>query len=458
MVTNPTLEVRSADLEFRNHYRYPAGSVGVHVSLGSAPRGFFRFGSSIGFGHCADGVTSDPADAKLPIVKTARPDDSGQLALPFDPNEVADNLRWERYYSSSSSQDSGILNAKWIRNAYYTVRKFLPVHVRKYLQRARLADWDRIPFPSWPVDVSVDLMFEEMMRLALHARGGSPIPFIWFWPHGHSGAMILTHDIEEAAGRDFCPILMDLVETAGFRSSFQIIPEERYEVTAHFLDTLRKRGHEVNVHDLNHDGHLFRERTEFLRRAARISQYLQEFRADGFRSAILYRNPDWINDLGCAYDMSIPNVAHLDPQRGGCCTTFPYFLGDVVELPLTTTQDYSLFHILQKHTLDLWEQQMNVILQRHGLISFNIHPDYIVRRQNRSVFVALLASMAAHRQRHNLWAALPGEVNKWWRMRAKMEIVTDGGRLSITGHGAEQAQLAYAALEGDRLVYRLTNQ
>jgi hypothetical protein len=25
-----------------------------------------------------------------------------------------------------------------------------------------------------------------------------------------------------------------------------------------------------------------------------------------------------------AYDMSIPNVAHLDPQRGGCCTIMPF--------------------------------------------------------------------------------------------------------------------------------------
>ena len=32
--------------------------------------------------------------------------------------------------------------------------------------------------------------------------------------------------------------------------------------------------------------------------------------------------------LDFSFDMSIPNVAHLDPQRGGCCTIMPYFIGN----------------------------------------------------------------------------------------------------------------------------------
>jgi hypothetical protein len=61
---------------------------------------------------------------------------------------------------------------------------------------------------------------------------------------------------------------------------------------------------------------------------------------EGFRAAVLYRNPDWYDALTVAYDMSIPNVAQLDPQRGGCCTIFPYFIGNILEIPVTATQDY----------------------------------------------------------------------------------------------------------------------
>ena len=37
----------------------------------------------------------------------------------------------------------------------------------------------------------------------------------------------------------------------------------------------------------------------------------------GFRSGAMYRRQDWFADLEFSYDMSIPNVAHLEPQRGG---------------------------------------------------------------------------------------------------------------------------------------------
>ena len=458
MISNSVPEVRAAGLEMRQHYRYPAGMVDIQASVETDTEGFFQFGPATCFGRCDDGVAQGISVERLPVAKSAHYDRSRQIILPFDPDEVSRNLRREKYVQPRTGQEDGLIHSKWVRDAYYAIRRFLPVQVRKHLQRARLADWKHIPFPLWPVDLSVELLFEQLMRLALLARGGEPIPFVWFWPEGHSGAMILTHDVEEAAGRDFCPMVMDLVESAGFRSSFQIIPEDRYEVTPDFLDSLRKRGHEINVHDLNHDGHLFSDRSEFLSRAERIRRYLGDFGAKGFRSAILYRNPEWFDELGCAYDMSMPNVAHLDPQRGGCCTSFPYFVGDVVELPLTTTQDYSLFHILQMYSLELWEQQMELILGQNGLVSFNIHPDYVVEKHARSVFVALLSMMERQREKRNLWAALPAEVNSWWRQRAAMEIVNEDGMARIVGPGTERASLAYATLDGDRVVYQRANR
>ncbi len=86
------------------------------------------------------------------------------------------------------------------------------------------------------------------------------------------------------------------------------------------------------------------------------------------------------------------NVGHLDPQRSGCCTAVPYLLGDVLELPLTTTQDYSLFHIMRDYSTKHWQRQMNLIMGRHGLISFNIHPDYVIAPREREVYRALCNS------------------------------------------------------------------
>ena len=68
--------------------------------------------------------------------------------------------------------------------------------------------------------------------------------------------------------------------------------------------------------------------------------------------------------------MSIPNTARLDPQRGGCCTVMPYFIGNILELPLTTSQDYMLFNLLGEESIELWKEQTNAIWARNGLVQF----------------------------------------------------------------------------------------
>lgn len=450
-------DLRSADA-LRSHYRCPPGLLKVHNTAAHGTVGFFRFGTATCFGSCSiPGVSPvmDSAGRSLPDALGAVLSDSGTVALPFDLNEVADNLRLERYAHVWGGERRKLLNSAWIRRGYYLARKFMPIAVRKHLQRMHLADWRDIPFPSWPTDCSVELMFEQVMRLAVEARGGDPMPFVWFWPDRQAGCMIMTHDVEHVAGRDFCSTVMNLDESAGMRSSFQVIPEERYDIPLEWLEEIRCRGHEVNIHDLNHDGHLFPDRKRFVDRAERIRFYAQQFGAEGFRSGALYRNLQWYDGLSFSYDMSVPNVAHLDPQHGGCCTVMPYFIGRVLELPLTTTQDYSLFHIIGDYALDLWERQIDIILARQGLLSFNIHPDYLMEERALAVYVGLLSRLAQIRRKLKVWAALPGEVNSWWRQRSQMELVADAqGNWRIVGEGSERASLAYAAIDGGNLVYR----
>ena len=129
----------------------------------------------------------------------------------------------------------------------------------------------------------------------------------------------MTHDVEEECGRDFCSKLMDVDKSYGIKSAFQVVPEGRYSITKGFLESIRSRGFELNVHDLNHDGRLYGGCTEFLRRAERINRHAREYGAQGFRSGSLYRNADWFDAFDFFFDMSVPNVGHLDPQRGGCC-------------------------------------------------------------------------------------------------------------------------------------------
>jgi len=207
------------------------------------------------------------------------------------------------------------------------------------------------------------------------------------------------------------------------------------------------------VHDLNHDGRLFRDYAEFQRRAERINGYVRDWSARGFRSGALYRHADWYAALNIAYDMSIPNVAHLEIQRGGCCTVMPYFIGNIVELPLTTTQDYSLLHILRDFTNELWNNQLKLVTDRHGLASFITHPDYLDTQPAQRAYRALLDRLSALRDAGRCWLPLPGEVERWWRQRHEMRLVRVGDAWRIEGPGSDRARIAYAELAGDGVVY-----
>jgi hypothetical protein len=280
------------------------------------------------------------------------------------------------------------------------------------------------------------------------------LPFIWFWPDGNSSACIMTHDVEEEAGRRFCATIMKMERRHDVRSAFEIVPEVRYTVSEEYLEEIRAGGCEVCIHGLNHDGRLFSSRGLFLERADKINRYAAAWQALGFRSPVLYRNLEWLKALKFSYDMTVPNVGHLDPQRGGCCTVMPYFIGDMVELPLTTIQDYSLFNILQDRTIELWVKQIDLIRKRNGLVSFIIHPDYVSEAWSSDVYDRLLGHLASLRS-DGMWMPLPRDVDAWWRARSQMRLVQQNGVWTIEGPQAERARVAWASLDKGAVVYTM---
>jgi hypothetical protein len=131
----------------------------------------------------------------------------------------------------------------------------------------------------------------------------------------------------------------------------------------------------------------------------------------------------------------------------------PYFVGKLLELPVTTTQDYSLFHILRDHSIALWQQQIDLIMEKHGLINVIIHPDYVIEKRERETYEALLAHLARMRDEKGIWIALPDEVNRWWRQRSEMHLVATGNGWRIEGDGKERARIAYARQECGQLKF-----
>ena len=154
------------------------------------------------------------------------------------------------------------------------------------------------------------------------------------------------------------------------------------------------------------------------------------------------------------YDMSVPNVAHLDPQRGGCCTVMPYFFDNgILEIPVTTVQDYSLYNICMTIPSPSGSNRSNIIMAKA-----RVHELHRASRLLDATSATLrLQGTACHLDSpaveiNDLWVTTPNEVNRWWRQRAAMTLVQDGDGWRIEGDGAERARIAWASEEDGRLV------
>jgi hypothetical protein len=367
------------------------------------------------------------------------------FGAPIDLPPAIESLRFERYLSSNGSD-------RFLRLAYYLLRPALAPSLRRTIQRAVFRS-RRPNFPNWPIDCSVDDIHTVLLELAIQSLGVEEIPFIWFWPGEYSSALMMTHDVEEELGAEHCRVVMDLDQSFGVPAAFQVVPEGRYKGVRELIDEIRMRGFEVNLHDLDHDGRLYEDAGRFKQRASKINKYAEQFCANGFRAGSMHRHQPWFNLLKVEYDMSVPNVAHLEPQGGGCCTVMPYFVEDVLELPLTTVQDHALFYILKESSIDLWKQQVEVIIGHHGLISFIIHPDYVAQSNERGIYCDLLHYIAKLKDERQVWLAMPGEINRWWRQRHRMQLSRTSNGWKIEGEGSERSRVAHARIIDGQLTY-----
>ena len=124
------------------------------------------------------------------------------------------------------------------------------------------------------------------------------------WPGGKQFAFVLTHDVEGARGLERCRKLAEMDKALGFRASFNFVPEGEYRLPESLRTLLEQDGFEVGVHDLHHDGSLYRSSRTFKDQSQKINQHLQSWGAVGFRSGFMFHNLQWIQGLNILYDTS----------------------------------------------------------------------------------------------------------------------------------------------------------
>ena len=103
--------------------------------------------------------------------------------------------------------------------------------------------------------------------------------------------------------------------------------------------------------------------------------------------------------------------------------------------------------------MDLWKAQVRRILEKNGLISFIVHPDYILEQKAMRVYRDLLSFLRRGCETERMCFALPSEIDRWWRQRDRLKLVKQGGGWKIVGDGCERATIAFARVVGNALKY-----
>jgi hypothetical protein len=290
-------------------------------------------------------------------------------------------------------------------NLYYFVKPAIPRSVRLAL-RARVAARQRErSAATWPIN-----------------EAAAQPPNGWTgWPEGKQFAFVLTHDVEGRKGMERARALAEVEMELGFRSSFNFVPEGEYDTPLSLRSFLIENGFEVGVHDLHHDGSLYRSKDDFFASAPRINEHLKNWGAVGFRSAFMFHNLEWLKALDVLYDASTFDTDPFEPQPDSANTIFPFWVeradrSGYVELPYTLVQDSTLFLILRDKTNEVWKRKLDWVARSGGMALVNVHPDYISfeDRPSRTEFsLSLYKDFLKHvatQFRDAAWCALPKDV------------------------------------------------
>jgi hypothetical protein len=364
-------------------------------------------------------------------------DTDGNVFLPFDPGEVM-RLYWSEGYREIGQAAIAAFCRTTALRGYYLARPALPRSVQLAMRRLFARVQAASPFPRWPIEDSLHDFYGWLFAV-IAELADEPVPFLGLWPSGRSWALVLTHDVETAAGFRDMDLLRAPERARGYRSSWNFVGA-RYPVGEDRVRSLQDDGCEIGVHGLRHDGRDLAGR--FMdERLPVMWEHASRWNAVGFRSPATHRDWELMHRLGFDYDSSYTDTDPYEPQPGGCCTFLPYFNHGTVELPISLPQDHTLFTILQHPDADLWLQKARHIRDRGGMVLVLTHPDYAHDQRLANGYRTLLDTFADD---DTAWRALPREVAAWWRRRAASAIRRNGDGWSIDGPASGTGRVCFA--------------
>ena len=318
---------------------------------------------------------------------------------------------------------------------YYRLRPLIPIWLRQRMQKTRGEGMDDIS-KDWFIPVDFVEQFEAAIRKDL--KGDPDSRMIHPWPSGSEMCVSLTHDVETSDGVKRVDQLAKLEESHGYRSCWYFIPH-KYPIDSGLIRDLKQRGHEIGVHGYNHDGRLFSSSRVFEKRRRPIEKAFEDLEAIGFRAPMVHRNLDWIETLGSKHDASCFDIDPYQAMAGGVGSFWPFFKGDMVELPYSMPQDHTLFIALNQNDIEIWKRKLDFLSRWRGMAMLVSHPDYLNTETRLGHYESFLEHL---KTLESAWFALPNDIADWWIERDQSQIVSnESGEPEINGPARERGRI-----------------
>ncbi len=315
----------------------------------------------------------------------------------------------------------------WASVEHVTAERHLPPH-RSWATRLppavfglpgplRLAGHRLLAGRGVPVDDGA-LIEDALERLRAVLKGllGLAPDAVW----GAGGPpVVLSHDVDTAAGLRAAPRVARAEERRGLRSCFYVVGD-RYPLDHDLLDDLRAMGHEIGLHGARHDFRLaYLPPASIEARLDRCRPLIDRQGVVGFRSPALLMSDALAAALvgRFEYDSSVPDadVRSLAGPRRGCASVFPFPRRGLLILPPTLPLDDRLLLLGRSPaaSYDAWVHKLAWIRRVGGvgLVATHTEPHLVGGDALLDAYRRLLD----HVVEGEMATLLPRELARRWR-------------------------------------------
>ena len=339
-----------------------------------------------------------------------------KIVFNFDPQATIDFIQREQYLAPNK------LFYKFIPFQYHLV----PGTIRRCIKRIsvliqkKMSRENKLRFPSWPFDSSVETI-KYAFFCCQRLLGNNNLKLFPSWPEKKKYALILSHDIDSAAGFGNIDKFVALEKKYNLFSSWFVVAKLALAHRRELIN-LTRDGFEVGCHGYVHDNKLVSLGKEDMKDSlSKAVEILKELGVKGFRSPSLLRSRQLFEALKdfFLYDSSVPDTEvflQIAP-RSGCCTVFPYLIsGNLLEIPITLPLDSTLMALGFKpeQIYETWKEKIEWIRGIGGIAHIVTHAEsyYSGNKKMLSAYERLLKFIS---QSSDYWIVNPGELALWWK-------------------------------------------